>query len=91
LLSVKALGLSLPHRGIVQVSMNLTNFQRTPIETVFDRVAEEAAKSGVEVVDSELVGLIPEAALGGTTPEHLRLLAFSENHILERRLAHSGN
>jgi glutamate formiminotransferase / 5-formyltetrahydrofolate cyclo-ligase len=91
LLSVKALGVSLPHRGIVQVSMNLTNFQRTPIETVFDRVAAEAAKSGVEVVDSELVGLIPEAALGGTTPEHLRLLAFSENHILERRLAHSGN
>ena len=54
--SVKALGLSLPDRGIVQVSMNLTDFQQTPIETVFDRVVAEAAKSGVEVVDSESSG-----------------------------------
>jgi glutamate formiminotransferase / 5-formyltetrahydrofolate cyclo-ligase len=85
--SVKALGLPLSHRGIVQVSMNLTNFEQTPIEAVFDRVVGEAAKERVEVLDSEIVGLIPEAALAGTSATHLRLHAFSENQILERRLA----
>ena len=83
---VKALGLALSHRGIVQVSMNLTDFAQTPIETVFKRVAAEAEKSGVAVLDSELVGLIPEAALAGTSPAALRLRDFSENRILERRL-----
>lgn len=89
--AVKALGLSLPHRSIVQVSTNLTNFAQTPIQVVFDRIVAEAAKSGVEVLESEIVGLIPEAALAGTTPAHLRLHAFSENRILERRLAHPGD
>jgi glutamate formiminotransferase len=87
--AVKALGLTLSNRGIVQVSMNLTNFVQTPIEMAFDRVVAEATKSGVEVLESELVGLIPEAALSGTTPAHLRLAAFSESQILERRLANS--
>ena len=83
---VKALGLPLPHRGIVQVSMNLTDFTQTPIETVFTQVAAAAAKSGVEVLDSEIVGLIPEAALAGTSPTALRLHEFSEDQILERKL-----
>jgi glutamate formiminotransferase len=84
--SVKALGLLLPHRGIVQVSMNLTDYRRTPIQTAFDRVAAEASRSGVNVLESELIGLIPEAALAGTSAAHLRLHGFSENQILERRL-----
>jgi glutamate formiminotransferase len=84
---VKALGLSLADRGIVQVSMNLTNYKQTPIGLVFERVAAEAAKAGVAVAESEIVGLIPEAALSGTTPESLRLRGFSEDRILERRLA----
>jgi glutamate formiminotransferase / 5-formyltetrahydrofolate cyclo-ligase len=88
--SVKALGLTLPHRGIVQVSMNLTNFEQTPIGVVFQRVAAEAEKSGVEVLDSEIVGLIPEAALAATTPSYLRLGTFSEKQILERRLAETA-
>lgn len=83
---VKALGLSIPSRGLVQVSMNLTDFTKTPIEVAFDRVAAEAAKSGVTVADSELVGLIPEAALANTTPAHLQLREFSEKQILERQL-----
>jgi glutamate formiminotransferase / 5-formyltetrahydrofolate cyclo-ligase len=84
---VKALGLALPHRGIVQVSMNLTDYERTSVQTVFDRVVAEASQSGVDVLESELIGLIPEAALAGTSADHLRLRGFSENQILERRLA----
>jgi glutamate formiminotransferase len=87
---VKALGLFLAHRGIAQVSMNLTNFQRTPIGVVFDRVKAEAAARGVDVLESELIGLIPEAALAATSPEHLRLTGFSPLQILERRLQHAG-
>jgi glutamate formiminotransferase len=85
--SVKALGLALPHRGCVQVSMNLTNFEQTPIQVVFQRVSAEAANAGVGVLESEIVGLIPEAALTGTTPEELQLRGFSPDRILERRLA----
>ena len=84
---VKALGLPLPHRGIVQVSMNLTDFTQTPIQAVFDRIVSEARKSGVEVLESEIVGLIPEAAIAATSPAALRLPEFSEDQILERRLA----
>jgi glutamate formiminotransferase / 5-formyltetrahydrofolate cyclo-ligase len=84
--SVKALGLALPHREMVQVSMNLTNYKKTSMQTVFDRVAAEAAKAKVEIVDSELIGLVPEAALAGTTPQRLRLRDFSEERILERLL-----
>ena len=87
--SVKALGLSLPSRGIVQVSMNLTDFTHTPLQTVVDRVVAEAAGEGVEVLESELIGLIPEAALTGTTPERLLLRHFSDDRILERRLGES--
>jgi len=83
---VKALGLALPARGIVQVSMNLTDFTKTPIEVAFDRVVAEAASAGVDVIDSELVGLIPEAALAHTTPERLGLRGFSDNRVLERAL-----
>jgi glutamate formiminotransferase / 5-formyltetrahydrofolate cyclo-ligase len=84
--AVKALGLALPERGIVQVSMNLTDFSQTPIETVFERVVAEAAKAGVDVLESEIVGLIPEAALKGTTPARLRLRDFADDRTLERRL-----
>jgi glutamate formiminotransferase len=89
--AVKALGLALPERGIVQVSMNLTDFQQTAVETAFQRVATEAANAGVDVLESELVGLIPEAALKGTTAARLRLRDFSDDRILERRLAKSSS
>lgn len=84
---VKALGLYLAHRGVAQVSMNLTNYERTPIELVFERVRREAAARGVRVLESELIGLIPRAALAGTTPEQLQLTGFSPSQVLETRLA----
>lgn len=84
---VKALGLALAHRRVAQVSMNLTDFGRTPVQTVFDAVQREANARGVLVLDSELVGLIPEAALAGTTPERLKLTGFTRSRILEVRIA----
>ncbi len=75
---VRALGLSLPHRGIVQVSMNLVDYRTTALRVVFDRIAAEAARDGVDVLESEIVGLVPSAALADTTPEHLRLSGFSD-------------
>jgi glutamate formiminotransferase len=81
------MGVSLAERGLVQVSMNLTHFEQTPIHTVFDRVVAEAAKEGVNVEESEIVGLIPAAALAATSAAHLRLKNFSADRILEHRLA----
>ena len=60
---VKALGLSLEEKGITQVSMNLTNFKKTPILQVFNVVQREAARRGVSVIESEIVGKIPRQAL----------------------------
>lgn len=86
--AVKALGLELPSSGLTQVSMNLTDFRKTPPKTVFDRIVAEAASAGVETVESELIGLIPEAALNGTSGEKLLIRGFdAERMIFERRLA----
>ena len=59
---VKAMGVPLADRGIVQVSMNLTNYEKTPIHRVFELVKREAARYGVSVLESEIVGLVPAAA-----------------------------
>jgi glutamate formiminotransferase len=87
---LKALGLGLPDRGIVQISMNLTDFRRSPIQVVFDRVRREADLLGVTVHESELVGLIPEAALVGTDPGRLQLRDFRPAQILEHRIRMAG-
>jgi glutamate formiminotransferase len=83
---VKAIGVPLKSRQIVQVSMNLTNFRETPVKDVFDRVKAEAALYGVQVLESELIGLIPEEALNDVTPQYLMLRDFSEDRIIERHL-----
>lgn len=87
---VKAMGVLLHDRGIAQVSMNLTDYERTSVPVVFDRIAAEAAAAGVNVLESELIGLIPEAALKGTSADHLRLRAFSDDRILEVALRKLG-
>ncbi len=63
---VKAMGVQLEHRGIVQVSMNLTNYKETSMVTVFDAIAREASVDGVRVLESEIVGLVPADALPPT-------------------------
>jgi glutamate formiminotransferase len=83
---VKAMGIALEERGIVQVSMNLTNFEKTPIFRVFEAVRQEAARYGVEVLESEIVGLVPAAALADAAGHYLRLAGFTPNQVLENRL-----
>jgi glutamate formiminotransferase len=83
---VKAMGLSLEDRGIVQVSMNLTNFEKTPIFRVFDLVRREAARYGVSVLESEIVGLVPQAALLQAAEYYLQIEGFSAKQVLENKL-----
>ena len=83
---VKALGLMLEARQQAQVSMNLTDFEVTPLETVFTAVRDLAAAQGVEIAGSELIGLIPRRALEGTAHLDLKWEAFDERRILENRL-----
>ena len=82
---VKALGLQLDH-GIVQVSMNLTNYKETSIMTVFDVIAREAAADGVRVLESEIVGLVPADALPKDPVRRLKLREEDLDKVLELRL-----
>jgi glutamate formiminotransferase len=83
---VKAMGVALEDRGIVQVSMNLTNYQEMPILRVFDAVKAEADRHGVSVLESEIVGLVPAAALPSDAQQILQLASFSSDQILETKL-----
>jgi len=83
---VKAMGLPLEDRGVVQVSMNLTNYEKTPIFRVFDLVQREAARYGVNVLESEIVGLVPQAALMQAAEYYLQLEGFSAQQVLENKL-----
>ncbi|NYB75183.1 glutamate formimidoyltransferase [Sedimentibacter hydroxybenzoicus DSM 7310] len=83
---VKALGIELEDRGIVQVSMNLTDYTKTSIYRVFETVKMEAERYGVNVVGSEIVGLVPLQALVDTADYYLRLENFNFNQVLETRL-----
>ena len=83
---VKAMGVTLADRNIVQVSMNLTNYEKTPILRVFEAVQREAAKHGVNVLESEIVGLVPAAALVDVALSTLQLTRFGRDQILETRL-----
>jgi glutamate formiminotransferase len=83
---VKAMGITLDDRGIVQVSMNLTNFEKTPVHRVFETVRREAERYGVAVLESEIVGLIPAAALTDVAEYYLKLTGFSRDQVLENRL-----
>ena len=84
---VKALGLPLASRGIVQVSMNLTDFEVTPLAQAFATVRDAAHARQIEIAGSELIGLIPRRALAGTEALDLRWENFRPDAILEVRLA----
>lgn len=80
---VQAIGVLLKSRNIVQVSMNLTNYRETSIRKVFDAVKEKARESGVDILESELIGLLPQNALEGVTAEYLQLHDFRQERIIE--------
>jgi glutamate formiminotransferase len=84
--AVKALGLALPSRGSVQVSINLTDFHRTPLHAVFDAVADACRQHGIPVEGSELIGMIPQAALTASQDHDLHWLNLRKDLILENRL-----
>jgi glutamate formiminotransferase len=83
---VKALGFELKDRGIVQVSMNMVNYEGTPLFRVFEMVKREAERHGVPVIGSEIVGLVPQSALNAVADFYLQLESFSAAQILEHRL-----
>jgi glutamate formiminotransferase len=86
---VKAMGIAIEDRGIVQVSMNLTDYEKTPIFRVFDLVRREAARYGVTVLESEIVGLVPSAALVSAAEYYLQLERFGPAQVLENKLRES--
>jgi glutamate formiminotransferase / 5-formyltetrahydrofolate cyclo-ligase len=83
---VKALGFELKDRGIVQVSINMVNYEGTPLFRAFEVIKREAERYGVAVVGSEIVGLVPQRALNAVADFYLQLESFSEEQILEQRL-----
>jgi len=82
----KALGFEIEERNCVQVSMNLVNYKRTPVHRVFETIKREAARYGVNVTSSEVVGLIPNEALINGIEWYLQLENFSKDQILEEKL-----
>jgi glutamate formiminotransferase / 5-formyltetrahydrofolate cyclo-ligase len=83
---VKAMGVKLEARGQVQVSINMTNFEKTPLHRVFETVRSEAERHGVAVVGSEIVGLVPQAALLAAAGHYLRLESDPGPQVLENKL-----
>lgn len=80
--NIKALGIMLENRNLAQVSMNLTDYKVTNMEEVFHLVEKLAKENQVEILESELVGLSPKAAMGNMTAEDLKIFNFSEKKIL---------
>jgi glutamate formiminotransferase len=83
---VKALGFELKDRGIVQVSMNMVNYEGTPLFRAFEMIKREAERYGVPVIGSEIVGLVPQQALNAVADFYLQLEDFGQEQILEHRL-----
>jgi glutamate formiminotransferase / formiminotetrahydrofolate cyclodeaminase len=84
---VKAMGVDLKARNLAQVSINLTDFEQTPLHRAFEMVKRDAERHGCTVVGSEIVGLLPRKALELTAEFYLQLENFSPALVLENRLA----
>jgi len=92
--AVRAIGFAVPERGCVTVSMNLVDHEVTGLRVAFDAVSAEAAHRGMHVLDSEIVGLVPQAAIADEDVADLRLEGFdADGQILERLVsaAQTGN
>ena len=84
---VKAIGVEMKTRGLAQVSINLTDFEQTPLHRVFEMVKREAERRGCAVAGSEIIGLIPRKAIELASEDYLLLENFSPAQVLENRLA----
>jgi glutamate formiminotransferase len=83
---LKAIGVELASRRMVQVAMNLTDYQKTPIHVAFEAVQAQAALHGVKIAGSEIIGLVPQSALVETAVDALRLDHFDPTQVLETRI-----
>jgi glutamate formiminotransferase len=83
---VRALGLDLPSAGLVQVSMNVTDWEAAALHEIVARIAEAAHARGAEVAGSELVGLMPAGAAVAAAGAVLRIDGFDPSRVLELRL-----
>jgi glutamate formiminotransferase len=83
---VRALGLDLPRAGLVQVSMNVEDWEAAALHDIVARIDEEAQARGAEVAGSELVGLMPAGAAAAAAGAMLRIEGFNASHVLELRL-----
>lgn len=88
--ALKAIGVELASRNLAQVSMNLVDYRRTSLAAALARVRREAEALGARVVETEIVGLVPEEALLGALRECLALPELRAERVLERRLAATG-
>jgi len=82
----KAIGVELKERGIVQVSMNMTNYTKTALYQTFEMVKFEAERYGINIIGSELIGLLPAQALYDVAEYYLKLEDFTTDQIMENRL-----
>jgi glutamate formiminotransferase len=83
---VRALGLDLPRAGVVQVSMNVEDWEAAALHDIIARIADEASARGADVLGSELVGLMPAGAAAAAAGATLRIEGFDASHVLELRL-----
>ena len=87
---VKAMGFSITERNLTQVSMNLVRYTKTPIFRVLETIKSEAARYGINVLSSEIVGLLPQQALFDVADFYLRLENFTVEQVLEEKLRRLG-
>ncbi len=83
---VKAVGIELKHKGMVQVSINITDFRINPLHEVLELVRKEAAAGGIEVAETEIYGLVPAEALVAAAARSLLLTGFELAQVLDLRL-----
>lgn len=82
----KAMGVDINERNIVQVSMNMVNYEKTPLFRVFDMIEREANRYGVNVIGSEIIGLVPQQALIDCAEYYLKIEEFNKSQVLENRI-----
>ncbi|MCK8060776.1 MULTISPECIES: glutamate formimidoyltransferase [unclassified Fusibacter] len=83
---VKGIGIDMPERNITQVSMNMTDFTKTPLYRAFELIKIEAKRYGVSVIGSEVIGLVPMEAMVRTAEWYLGVEDFSMEQVLEKRM-----
>ena len=84
---VKSIGVMLEERNTAQVSINMTNYTKTPIYRVYETVRFEAARYGVQIIGSDLIGIVPMDALVETAEYYLKLENFDkDNQVMEKHL-----